>query len=261
MENNIFYLLTTISVSTILIVFAISTIKRYAQSKNLKKNERYIPMHNALINFNEQEYLKSSISRELHDNVGQLLSLTQMNLHYLSKATNGDFRYNKITRDTISILDQIYDSIQHISHKLNADFVNKSGLISMLKQEATSLKIAKNISVVLNIDGNECRLKEDVELSIFRIAQESLRNIIKHAQATEVIISMNYSADYLHMAIKDNGIGFEMDRITTDNTSGIGLASMHHRAASICATLNIISSQDGTTIQIELASVYAYKAS
>lgn len=217
--------------------------------------------HNTLINFNEQEYLKSSISRELHDNVGQLLSLTQMNLHYLSKATSGDFRNNKITRDTISILDQIYDSIQHISHKLNADFVNKSGLISILRQEATSLKITKNISVQLDIDGNECRLKKDVELSIFRIAQESLRNIIKHAHATEVIISLNYSTDYLQVAIKDNGVGFEMSNIATESTSGIGLASMHYRAASINAALNIISSQDGTTIQIQLAAVHAYETS
>ncbi|MEZ5016126.1 MAG: ATP-binding protein [Flavipsychrobacter sp.] len=219
-------------------------------------SSRQIPANSSLI---EQEHIRTSISKELHDNIGQLLSLAQMNIYYLSKEISGEFRNNKVARDTISIIDQIHYSVQNISHNLNTDHVYKKDLDGLVKDELSVLKIAKGINTEFELYGERKTLNKDVKLAVFRVVQEALHNIVKHAYADGIIITQNNNPEFLKIDISDNGVGFNAKDIKEEDTNGLGLASMQQRVEAFGGYLHIASNDKGTTVSLTLPSIVAYE--
>lgn len=186
---------------------------------------------------------RSKLSLELHDgianDIGALkVSLTNDNMF---NATNINLIVDKI--------DKLYNEVRDWSHDLNSDKIldiEFSQLINSLCiiTEKNGIKTTKNILITEKIN----TLEDSFLLNIYRILQETINNVLKHANATEIQLDIIQLDTELLLIIKDNGVGFSVNAIKT----GIGLKNIEKRVDSLNGKLNIISSGNGTTIDIKL---------
>ena len=198
-----------------------------------------------------QEKAMNQISQEIHDNIGQVLAGVHMNLISVSNGLITDT--TQIISDTKNQVSTALKDLRNLSHVLNSKYINKIGLEESLRKEIHYLGTYNIIKFEMDINDSDIHLSPERELMIFRIAQEALSNIIKHAGATIVKIKIDYLPAVFHMAIADNGRGFEQD---TDNTKGIGLMNMQQRAEVMNGTLHIVSAPGaGTKLTINIPYV------
>lgn len=260
MKDTKLLLYVTTCCLSLLTVLLILMMKKNRDSRGaIRQVETGMSSSQTSLSLNEQEQIRTSISKELHDNIGQLLSLAQMNIYYLSKEINGEFRNNKVARDTISIIDQIHYSVQNISRNLNTDHIYRKEFDGLVKDELSVLKIAKNINTEFSLFGERKILRRDVKLAAFRIVQEALHNIVKHAHADDIRIIQHNDLDFLKVDISDNGIGFNVGVVEKENTCGLGVASMQQRAEAMGGDLQIVSSNKGTIVSLTLPGNIAYE--
>lgn len=192
---------------------------------------------------------KKRISEELHDGVlgrlfGTRLSLDSLNMGTTTDAINTRNKY-------IIELKTIEDDIRKVSHELNTDFVSGSGFIDIIKNLVETQTLAYQLKYKLNQDGaiNWDSVSNKNKIHIYRIIQESLHNIHKHAKATTVTISFKLKKSLICLNIEDDGFGFDVNKAK----SGIGLKNMNSRVAEINGTININSEKnEGTAVSIEI---------
>ena len=192
---------------------------------------------------------KKRISQELHDGIlgrlfGTRLSLDSLNLNNSEEAIKTRGHY-------INELQVIEQDIRKVSHELNTDFISGSGFIdiirTLIETQATVYKIDSNLKHDDTIDWDEITNKKKIH--IYRIIQESLHNIYKHANAQQVNISFQLINDVICLSIVDDGSGFDVNKAK----SGIGLKNMNTRISEINGTISITSEKDsGTTVTIEV---------
>lgn len=173
-----------------------------------------------------QEQTLNNISRELHDNIGQLLTLMRIQMEQ-------EKLDNPLLTDTLnSVDDTLTDTIQQVrmlSHSLNSEVLEQNGLLQMIKQEVKRLQQFKKLNVEWETDDKEPDLTKDQRIMAFRIFQEILNNILKHSKASNVLISLQSSPNFTLM-VKDNGVGFDLQQIMRTG-SGAGIVNMTKRAA------------------------------
>lgn len=195
-----------------------------------------------------QEKAMNQISQEIHDNIGQVLAGVHMNLISVSNGLITDT--TQIISDTKNQVSTALKDLRNLSHVLNSKYINKIGLEESLRKETQYLGAYNSIKFEIDINDGDTHLSPERELMIFRIAQEALSNIIKHADATMVTIKIDYRPTLFHIDIADNGRGFEQD---TNNAKGIGLMNMQQRVEVMNGTLHIASARDsGTKITINI---------
>lgn len=195
-----------------------------------------------------QEKAMNQISQEIHDNIGQVLAGVQMNLISLSAGMVTD--RDSMVRDTKNQVSQALKDLRNLSRVLNSKYINKIGLEESLRKETQYLGTYNAIQFEIDVEEGDKQLLPERELMVFRIAQESLSNIIKHAAAANVRITLKYLPSGFKMTIADDGRGFE--RENSDN-AGIGLMNMKQRVEVMNGTFNINSAPGaGTTIIIHI---------
>ncbi len=197
----------------------------------------------------EQTFL--NISREIHDNIGLSLTLAKLQLN-----TIDPFNPDKIGESVGSSVEligkAIYD-LSDISKSLNSETIKTQGLYNTLKVETERISYSGKIAIQFTTEGEAVFLDAQKELVLYRIAQEALNNILKHAGATCVWIKLRYSATEITMSVKDNGKGFETDLSEKQpvRKPTAGLANMRVRAGSMNGSCKIESSPgNGTTVSI-----------
>ena len=198
-----------------------------------------------------QEETSLTISRELHDHINGYLIMAKLNLNTAIPLLQNDAKEK--AEDTVHLLDYSLDSISRLSRILNKDYIDLQGLPGMLKEHTEWLKKSRHYQVSFTIKGEPCEIAGDIQLMLFRILQETISNIIKHAQAKAISLSLTYTGSYLTCTISDNGIGFNVqEKLGEKHTSGSsGLQNIQRRAKMINALCDITSShQNGTTICI-----------
>lgn len=186
-----------------------------------------------------KEAALQNIAWELHDNVGQLLSFARLELNMLKNKSQDNLE--KIN-DISEILGKSLQEIRTLSKTLNSEYINRIGLKESINTEVERFKRINFINVNISIHGDEFEISPKDEIILFRIVQEFFTNTIKHAQATEMIVDMEYQEKELDIVIKDNGKGFDLEQITP----GSGLMNMKSRAALINASFDIESNTNGT---------------
>ena len=140
---------------------------------------------------------------------------------------------------------------------MNSEIILNNGLIKALEFEAELFAKLNMYTIHFSATGNPVFLNTDTELVLFRIVQEALNNIVKHAGASAIDINLHYNADLLTMEIKDNGRGFYTDKTLL----GTGLQNIKKRAAILQGNLDINSIVNtGTQIKIEIPLYEKYKA-
>jgi two-component system, NarL family, sensor kinase len=211
---------------------------------SLREKKNQFDLVQSQINAQEQTFQK--ISCEIHDNISLTLSLSKIYLHDIDFNDQND-AHDKINL-SVCLIKKAMDDLNNLSRSLNAESIQKFGLLKSVQQLISDLGKAELFRITLNIKGTGPPPGATDELIIFRMIQEILNNIIRHANATEVIIWMDFEKSNLKLRIYDNGIGFDPN---DSCTGGTGLDNLRKRAKIINAGLHIDSApQQGTTIKI-----------
>ncbi len=194
------------------------------------------------------------VSQEIHDNMGQLLSVARINLNILEKELP-DHPQTKRIKDTNSILGDVIRYIRMLSKGLNSDILSSYGLRESIRFELQRIEQAAFLKVHFMTDGDDFVIDNKKEIVIYRMILEILNNIIKHAAATEISVAMLYTDKDFSIRIKDNGIGFDKQETEQRSIgeSGSGLKNLDKRASMVGAKLTINSVPgEGTHILITL---------
>jgi two-component system NarL family sensor kinase len=201
-----------------------------------------------------QEQTMKNISQEIHDNVGQLLSLAKLNL--ATADTSSPEKKDEKIQNSKDLVSKAIRDLRNLSHSLNTDFISELGLSRAIESELTLIRKSGELGAQFSVDGNPFELEEDRELIIFRIVQESLNNIIKHAKAKEIKVQLIYDTDLLKLVISDNGTGFDVSPLNdaSNTVFGLGIRNMNGRANLIGADFSITSTLgNGTTTTLTIS--------
>ena len=205
-----------------------------------------------------QEAERQRIARDLHDETGQSLTAIGMGLRGLSGKLSSR---NKEAFGTLHKLESLTaDSLQELERlisDLRPSHLDDLGLSAALRWYAGKIQEHSTISVRVDIVGEEHDLDDAMKITIFRIIQESLNNIIKHAQASHVNIYLRFEEKNVRINVRDNGIGFDLDQVKQKRTSraSLGLAGMEERAALLGGTV-IVQSRPGYGTEVEALIPY-----
>jgi len=192
-----------------------------------------------------QEQTLKNIGWELHDNIGQLLSFANMQLSILKMQVNDDVK-DKF-KDTTEALKESLSEVRALSKTLNNEVVLNKGFEKSIFNELNRLKKMKFDSAELKIEGDKIEFNNRKhEIILFRILQEFLSNSVKYSEAKNLNISLDYQNDSLIITAKDDGKGFDIERVE----KGSGLLNMKSRAALINADLELNSKQDEGVILV-----------
>lgn len=201
-----------------------------------------------LLKVEVQEKTFQLISQEIHDNIGQLLSLIKLNLNTINvqEPTNAG---EKIS-DTKEIVSQAINELRDLSKSLNSNTVKQIGLSEAIKRELNHATKTGLFRINFNQIGDYTRSNDQKELIIFRIFQETLNNIFKHANAKN--LQLEYLKDQLKLTISDDGKGFDMSELQKVGTlTGLGVQNMYTRANAIGAKLQMSTTiGKGTIIEV-----------
>ncbi|MGB2798793.1 MAG: PAS domain S-box protein [Dehalococcoidia bacterium] len=204
-----------------------------------------------------QEEERKRIARDLHDDTGQSLLLLTHRLDAI--ASDPKNKLSKPVQEKLSELHSLavesLDSLRRYAQELRPAILDDIGLIASLEWIADNLIAEDGIDVNVQVDMRERDLPHEAQLTLFRIAQEALVNIKRHAQASEVVIRLEAAAGKLTMVITDNGKGFKvpMPLSQLGSTEKLGLLGMQERAQLLSGSLNIQSELGkGTAIIVEV---------
>lgn len=195
-----------------------------------------------------QEQTLNTVSQEIHDNIGQVLGLVKLNLNNLLIKDPGN---PKLTT-TKDLVGKAINDLRSLTRSLHSDRIADLGLAEAIAQELSTLQNTGQFTTDLQIEGNIYRLPTQQEMVFFRMVQESLHNAIKHSEAQDIMVILNYAPSLFSLTIKDNGKGFDHSLLNATQ-KGIGLKSMQNRANLIGASFFIDSlPSKGTTITITI---------
>jgi two-component system sensor histidine kinase UhpB len=186
--------------------------------------------------FAAQEQERNNISRELHDNVNQILMSAKL---FMSSAKNEKDKADEYIDKSLAYQMMAVDEIRKLSHRLNSSLVSMVGLKRAIDDITVNLFALKSISVQFDYDAEiDHHLSEDQQLMIYRIIQEQTNNILKYSSASSAIISVRLNNNIVHLTVSDNGKGFD----TSQPARGIGLVNISNRVDAFGGTVNLQSS-------------------
>jgi signal transduction histidine kinase len=221
--------------------------------RKLQYSERQLQVLSArLMNLQDEE--RRRIARDLHDSTAQSLSALEMNMSLLeSRATDDQMR--KLAADTGAISRQVCQELRNISYLLHPPLLEEEGLVFAIRWFADGFTKRNGIPVFLDLPEDFPRLKQDKETALFRIVQEALSNIYRHAGATKAWIMLwREEDDGIALEIRDNGEGLP-EGFSFNTSVGVGLAGMRERMKQLGGTLDVDSSPYGVSVKCRLNKV------
>jgi signal transduction histidine kinase len=208
-----------------------------------------------------QEAERQRIARDLHDETGQSLTAIGMGLRGLSGKLSSR---NKEALATLHKLETLTaDSLrelQRLMTDLRPSHLDDLGLSAALRWYSSKIQEHSSLNIRVDIHGEECDLDDAMKITIFRIIQECLNNIIKHAQAAHVNIHVHFEEKNVRINVFDNGIGFDTDQIQQKRASrpSLGLVGMEERAALLGGSVTV-QSRPGYGTEVEALIPYHHK--
>lgn len=196
-----------------------------------------------------EENERRRIASDLHDGVGQLFSTVKMNLSGIENQINFKDESSKSNfHKTIALVDESCKEVRSISHQMAPNVLIKSGLVSAVRDFITKVDERK-LKINMEVQGLNERIDENVEMVLYRVIQETVNNVIKHAKANRLDIQIIKDLDGLSVMIEDNGVGFDAKNINKDD--GLGLKNIISRITYLKGTVDFDSSLGkGTLVSI-----------
>lgn len=186
---------------------------------------------------------RKEISRELHDEVAQLLTGINFELSALTKeASKSDEKLQRRIAETQKLISESVEVIHQFARQLRPKVLDDLGLVSAIKSAIKEFTRMTNIEVHLNASTGLSKLNNSNKTILYRIAQEALFNITKHAQASKVSINIKKNIKSVRLEVIDNGISFDVDAYKARKKNiGIGIQGMEERVSMVNGTLKIVS--------------------
>jgi two-component system, NarL family, sensor kinase len=234
----------------VIIVFVLEFKKRQKRQHELLNAQFQQELLRTQLEIQEQTF--RNISQEIHDNIGQVLTLAKLNLNTITSHSVSEDINNKLTNSKDLITKAIQD-LRDLSKSLNTEFISEAGLLKSIEYELELLRRTGSIQIITMQEGEYYPLPQQKELILFRIFQEVLNNIMKHSQATEIKVILNFQPQHFSLEILDNGDGFNSDEVGQNGQYGLGIKNMQNRSKIIGANFTINSQPGkGTTVRIDL---------
>jgi len=204
-----------------------------------------------------REAERLNISREIHEDLGQRLAVLKMDMSRLAKKTAAiNSPVNNDIRELVNSIDAMIDRVRKISFELRPGMLDDMGLMATLEWYCEDFAKRTGISASFDSELPDEKLPQELTISLFRIFQESLVNIARHAEAKNVDVSIRREDQRLVLIIRDNGKGFDLSASRQNKTLGIRI--MTERALKLKGTYNITSYPGSGTI-VEVCIPYNYK--
>lgn len=244
------YFLVVIVVLVLLFIIFFNTFHKRKNQLLLAQVVREQEFEKALAESEHEikEQTLKNIGMELHDNVGQLLSVAKIQINMGIETLEGSQK--EPFEDAKETVSKSLSEIRSLSKVINGEVMAQWRLYEAIEEEVKRLNKSGILSVEYTVLGAVFPLLQKEKIIIFRIIQECCSNVVKHAEATELELIANYTKEHLQISIRDNGVGFDMDRAV----KGSGLINMKSRAKLIAAELVFQSvPNEGTTIVLKYA--------
>jgi signal transduction histidine kinase len=201
-----------------------------------------------------QEDERTRLARELHDDTIQAVIALKQRVQ-LAQRTIKDQNGKQSLKDLEALAEQTVENLRRLTRALRPIYLEDLGLVTALDMLAREVSQNQNIKVSFQKTGQERRLSREVELSLYRIAQEALNNVAKHSQATEAHLGIVFEEKEIRLDVTDNGVGFDLPKSPTDFASNghFGLLGIHERVDLIGARLELESAKEtGTRLRVRL---------
>lgn len=245
-----------ILITTIIVLILVVTLIFFFSFFQQKKTAYLIKQRETQQKFDEeinkskleiQEQALQNISWEIHDNIGQLLSVAKMQLNIV-QMNLPEKEKNQII-ETGEIVSKSLQELRDLSKSLSPDTIKNKGLLASIKLEIDRFNRLNVINATFSTSNKYYNLSNEKEIILFRILQEFCNNTLKYAKAKNLEITFNFAKNYLEINAKDDGVGFDYNN--KNNHTGIGLANIKSRAALIKADMDLITKVNtGTKLYI-----------
>lgn len=189
-----------------------------------------------------QEHVFTQVSQEIHDNIGQVLSLVRLNINTLGPVANED----KV-RQTDQLLGKAIQDLRNLGHLLNTNYIKDVGFVEAVRQLVSSLQRTGQFESTFTTTLSFVDINDEKAILLFRMIQETINNIIRHANATHIRIAICGQHELEQIRIEDNGRGFDLKQVL-QNKTGIGINNMMQRAQFAGVQLAIHSTAEQGTI-------------
>ena len=239
-------------------IFIISFLLLYSSRHNkfvLEKKQLQIQFQQTLLEsqLEIQEQTVNVVSQEIHDNIGQVLSLAKLNIGTIDicQPETAQLKIN----DSRDLVGKAIQDLRNLARSMSTTYITEMGLLRSVEYEVEMIRKSGAFLPLLHVEGQVSKIDSQQELIVFRILQELINNIIKHAAAKKVDIRIVFTEELLNITVIDNGKGFDTTQLTyTGNSAfGLGLRNIKNRAQLIGADFSISSIPGtGTTANIRL---------
>jgi two-component system NarL family sensor kinase len=203
-----------------------------------------------------QEAERGRISRELHDGVGQSLTALKIQLEVLQQSVAGrEDAVSLVLAELRELAERSLQEVRQISHLLRPHMLDELGLLPTLQWLARTFRQRTGIEVELLSEGMDERTEVDLENLVFRLVQEALTNVAKHARTSRVRVHLRRTPDRLFLRVEDHGAGFDADAFLQahDEDRGFGLRGMRDRVHLFAGRFTLTSAPGaGTMLEVEI---------
>ena len=221
--------------------------QEYRSQMRMAKEEYEKQLLQSQLEIQEQTF--NQISQEIHDNVGQLLSLARIQINIMNERGCFDRRMLDEIKENIG---KAMTDLRDIARSLNSERIRGASIVDAIVIESERINKSGVLRTSVTVEGTECGINEQRKFILFRVIQESLQNILKHAQAKEVSIRFCYLPSELQIVVQDDGKGFDPDGLSP-GAGGMGLVNIRTRIGLTGGNVMIDSAnQKGTSIQINI---------
>lgn len=197
-----------------------------------------------------EEYERKRIAGELHDGIGQMFSVVKMNLSGIADRTGISGNDKDLLDKTIKLVDESCREVRSISHQMMPNVLNETGFTAAINQFVDKID-SHSLEVTLDVTGFDRKIPGNVEAVVYRIVQECVNNVIKHAQASHLDIQIHNEGDHISATIEDNGKGFDTSLLQT--SGGIGVKGMMARVEFLGGKMEYDSAPGkGTVVAIHI---------
>jgi signal transduction histidine kinase len=178
-----------------------------------------------------QESERRHIARELHDEIGQSLTVAEMNLQAALQSSR-QVALNRRLEASIEAVERVLEQVHDLSLNLRPSMLDDLGLEPALRWYTNRQASLTGLTAKFEAEPLEGRLEPVIETECFRVAQEALTNVTKHSKAKAVTVSLKTQGDHLHLRVRDDGVGFDVNSLRDRAVGGasLGLLSMQERA-------------------------------
>ena len=232
-------------------VFMIQKIFKYM--KRVEESRRLIEKMflNTIIQTEEKE--RKRFAKDLHDGLGPLLSSVKMSVSSLAQMKH-DEASREIVENTELAINEAIKSLKEVSDNLSPHVLNNFGLVRALNNFANKINVTKTIRINLTPKITDERFDSNVEVVLYRVICELINNTIKHAQAKKIDISLTQEDDFLNIVYKDDGKGFDVNKVIEQpGSSGMGFSNIYSRINSLKGEISIESEhRKGTLVTIKV---------